>query len=204
MNHVWELHLRFRFDNKSPNNFTIWKYGGILTPPFGPVIAAVNILLQAYLLQIPPHEPFGQFCIPNSSTNSQGSATARQARWLNCKTSTLAQLQNKHVRDNTLRLLSCKFAYDDPKHHCRIHVASLPGMCLPCCCITQSLAWEEKIGTADSSCLMLSQCISKLPQRTPPPSLALFLVTSYTADFKSIWNNNKQAVYWGLANHAIS
>jgi len=102
LNHVWELHLRFRFD-KSRNNFTIRKYRRIPAAPFDPVIAAVNILRRAFLLQIPSHEPVGQFRNPKSSKNSQ--------------------LHDKHVRD-TLRM-SCEFAYEDPQHYCRIHILGL-------------------------------------------------------------------------------
>jgi hypothetical protein len=101
LDQIWKLHIHFRFD-KSKNNFTIRKYWRQPQAPFDPVIAAINILRRAYLLEIPAHEPLGQFRNPSSSA-------------LN------SQLCDHHVRDT----MACKLAYPDPQHYCRLHIAGI-------------------------------------------------------------------------------
>ena len=102
LDHIWEVHIRFRFD-KSKNNFTIRKYTCLPGMRFDPVIAAINIIRRAHLLGIPLSEPLGQYRAMSSSANSL--------------------LQDSHVRDH-LRL-ACKLAYPDPRHYCRIHILGL-------------------------------------------------------------------------------
>ena len=102
LDHIWELHLRFRFD-KSKNNFTIRKYTRLPEMQFGPVIAAINIIRRAHILGIPPNEPLGQYRALGSSSNSL--------------------LQDSHVRDH-LRMACC-LAYPNPNHYCRLHILGL-------------------------------------------------------------------------------
>jgi hypothetical protein len=102
LDHIWEFHLRFRFD-KSKNNFTIRKYTRLPGMNFDPVIAAINIIRRAYLLGILPDEPLGQYRALGSSTNSL--------------------LRDSDIRDN-LRL-GCRLAYPNPNHYCRIHILGL-------------------------------------------------------------------------------
>jgi len=102
LDHIWELHLRFRFD-KSRTNFTIRKYTRLPGAQFDPVIAAINIIRRAHILSIPTSEPIGQYRNIGSSLNSF--------------------IQDRHVRDH-LRL-ACRLAYPDPNHYCRIHILGL-------------------------------------------------------------------------------
>jgi hypothetical protein len=102
LDHIHELHIRFRFD-KSKNNFTIRKYTRLPGAPFDPVVAAINIVRRAHILAVPPQEPLGQFRNLGSSINSM--------------------LLDSHVR-NHLRL-ACRLAYPDPRHYCRIHILGL-------------------------------------------------------------------------------
>jgi hypothetical protein len=102
LDHIHELHLRFRFD-KSKTNFTIRKYTRLPLAPFDPVIAAINIIRRGYILGVPPTDPIGQFRSIGSSANSM--------------------LRDNHVRDH-LRL-ACTLAYPDPRHYCRIHLLGL-------------------------------------------------------------------------------
>jgi hypothetical protein len=102
LSHIRELHLRFRFD-KSKQNFTIRKYLRQPQAPFDPVIASINILRRAYLLEIPIHEPVGQFRLPGHSKNSH--------------------LCDKHVRD-TMRMACC-LAYPNAQHYCRLHIKGI-------------------------------------------------------------------------------
>jgi hypothetical protein len=102
LNHVFEVHIRFRFD-KSKDDFTIRKFRRIPNAPFDPIIATINIIRRAHILAIPAHEPLGQCRHPSRSVNSL--------------------LFDRHVRD-TMRM-ACKLAYPDPTHCCRIHVLGL-------------------------------------------------------------------------------
>ena len=102
LDHIHELHLRFRFD-KSKNNFTIRKYTRLPGATFDPVVASINIIRRAHILGIPLHEPLGQYRNITSSANSL--------------------LQDSDVR-NHLRL-ACRLAYPDPRHYCRIHIEGL-------------------------------------------------------------------------------
>jgi hypothetical protein len=102
LDHIHELHIRFRFD-KSKTNFTIRKYTRLPGVPFDPVVAAVNIIRRAKILGVPSHEPLGQFRKRGSSVNSF--------------------IRDTHVRDH-LRF-ACKLAYPDPRHYCRIHILGL-------------------------------------------------------------------------------
>jgi hypothetical protein len=102
LEHIWELHVRFRFD-KSKNNFTIRKYKRLPDAPFDPVIVAINIIRRAHLLCIPPQEPLGQYRLLNKSSNSM--------------------LRDSDIRDE-LRF-ACTMAYPDPRHYCRIHIKGL-------------------------------------------------------------------------------
>ena len=102
LQHIWFLHVRFRFD-KSSTNFSIRKYTRLPTADFDPVIAAINIIRRAHILQIPSTEPLGQFRNPSQSDNSM--------------------LKDTHVRDH-LRMACC-LAYPNPKHYCRIHIAGI-------------------------------------------------------------------------------
>ena len=102
LDHIWELHLRFRFD-KSQSNFTIRKFTRLPDAQFDPVTAAINIIRRAHILSIPPSEPVGQFRSLSASQNSF--------------------LQDRHVRDH-LRL-ACRLAYPDPNHYCRLHILGL-------------------------------------------------------------------------------
>jgi hypothetical protein len=102
LEHIWELHIRFRFD-KSKNNFTIRKFTRLPGMRFDPVIAAINIIRRAHILGILPGEPLGQYRAIGSSVNSL--------------------LQDSHVRDH-LRM-ACRLAYPDPRHYCRIHILGL-------------------------------------------------------------------------------
>jgi hypothetical protein len=102
LDHIFELHLRFRFD-KSRNNFTIRKYTRLPDAPFDPVIAAINIIRRAHILGVLPTEPLRQFRNLGSSANS-------------------------YIHDNDIRnhlRLSCCLAYPDPRHYCRIHILGL-------------------------------------------------------------------------------
>jgi hypothetical protein len=102
LDHIWELHLCFRFD-KSATNFTIRKYTGLPGMSFDPVIAAINIIRRAYLLGVPPDEPLGQYRAITSSTNSL--------------------LRDYDIRDNLQ--LGCRLAYPNPNHCCRLHILGL-------------------------------------------------------------------------------
>ena len=101
LDHIWEFHLRIRFD-KSKNNFSIWKYKRLPDAPFDPVIVAINIIRRAYLC-VPPEEPLGQYRLANKTSNSM--------------------LCDSDIRDQ-LRF-ACKMAYPDPRHYCRIHILGL-------------------------------------------------------------------------------
>jgi hypothetical protein len=48
MDHVWEFHIRFRFD-KSKSDFTTQKFQRQPTSPIDPVLASVNLIRQAHL-----------------------------------------------------------------------------------------------------------------------------------------------------------
>jgi len=102
LDHIWELHLRFRFD-KSKTNFTIRKYTRLPDMNFDPVIAAINIIRRAHLLNVLPNEPLGQYRALDSSTNSM--------------------IRDHDIRD-TMRL-GCRRAYPNPQHYCRIHILGL-------------------------------------------------------------------------------
>jgi hypothetical protein len=102
LDHIWELHLRFRFD-KSKNNFTIRKYQRLPGMSFDPVIAAINIVRRAHLIGVLPDEPLGQYRKIGSSTNSL--------------------LRDHDIRDNMR--LGCRLAYPNPNHYCRIHILGL-------------------------------------------------------------------------------
>jgi hypothetical protein len=102
LDHVYELHIRFRFD-KSKTNFTIRKYTCLPGAAFDPVVTAINIIRRAHILGIPPTEPLGQFCNPGSTVNSM--------------------LWDSDVRNNLC--LACRLAYPDPRHYCRIHILGL-------------------------------------------------------------------------------
>jgi hypothetical protein len=102
LDHIHGLDLRFRFD-KSKTNFTIRKYTRLLSAPFDPVIAAINIVRRGHIFGVPPAEPIGQYRAFGSSVNSL--------------------LRDSDVR-NHLRF-SCKLAYPDPRHYCRIHILGL-------------------------------------------------------------------------------
>jgi hypothetical protein len=102
LDHIHELHLRFRFD-KSKTNFTIRKYTRLPGATFDPVVTAINIIRRAHILGIPAHEPLGQFRNLGSTVNSM--------------------LRDSDVR-NHLRL-ACRLAYPDPRHYCRIHILGL-------------------------------------------------------------------------------
>ena len=102
LDHIWELHLRFRFD-KSKTNFTIRKYTRLPGAKFDPVLSAINIIRRAHILAVSPHEPLGQYRKLGSSVN--------------------AFLQDSDVR-NHLRL-ACRLAYPDPRHYCRLHILGL-------------------------------------------------------------------------------
>ena len=102
LDHIFEVHIRFRFD-KSKDNFTIRKYCRIPSAPFDPVLATINIIRRAHLLSIPAHEPLGQFRRSHLSCNSY--------------------LLDKHMRD-VMRML-CRLAYLNPAHYCRLHIQGL-------------------------------------------------------------------------------
>ena len=102
LDHIYELHLRFRFD-KSKTNLTIRKYTRLLSAPFDPVVTAINIIRRAHILGIPPNEPLGQYRNLGSTANSM--------------------LRDSDIR-NHLRL-ACRLAYPDPRHYCRIHILGL-------------------------------------------------------------------------------
>ena len=102
LDHIYELHLRFRFD-KSKTNFTIRKYTRLKDATFDPVITSINIIRRAHILSIPPTEPIGQFRKPGSKVNSM--------------------IRDSDIRDN-LRL-ACRLTYPDPRHYCRIHIQGL-------------------------------------------------------------------------------
>jgi hypothetical protein len=123
--HIYEVHIRFRFD-KSKDNFTIRKYCRIQDAPFDPVLAAINIIRRAHLLQIPSHEPLGQFRRPQGSTNSQ--------------------LMDSHVRD--VMRMACRLAYPNPAHYCRIHISGLvahSGRVTAALCLKLGGATDEEI-----------------------------------------------------------
>jgi hypothetical protein len=102
LQHIWFLHVRFCFD-KSGTNFSIRKYTRLPKADFDPVIAAINIIRRAHLLQLPSLKPLGQFRNPTHSDNSM--------------------LKDSHVRDH-LRMACC-LAYPNPQHYCRIHIAGI-------------------------------------------------------------------------------
>jgi hypothetical protein len=102
LDHIWSLHIRFRFD-KSSTNFTIRKYNRIPHAPFDPVIAAINIIRRAHLLCIPCHAPLGQYRHPSKTINSM--------------------LKDNNVRDHMR--MACTLAYPNPAHYCRIHIGGI-------------------------------------------------------------------------------
>jgi hypothetical protein len=102
LDHIWSLHLRFRFD-KSRQNSAIRKHTRLPDAPFDPVIAAINIIRRAFLLQVLPDEPLGQFRNPSSTANSM--------------------LFDSHVR-NVMRH-ACRLAHPDPEHCCRLHISGI-------------------------------------------------------------------------------
>jgi hypothetical protein len=102
LDHINELHLRFRFD-KSKTNFAIRKYKRLPGATFDPVVTGINIIRRAHILGVPAHEPVGQYRRIGSSTNSL--------------------LQDSDIRNN-LRL-ACRLAYPDPRHYCRLHIQGL-------------------------------------------------------------------------------
>jgi hypothetical protein len=102
LQHIWSLHVRFRFD-KSSTNFSIRKYTRLPQAAFDPVIAAINIIRRAHALQVPLLEPLGQYRQPSRSENSM--------------------LKDTHVRDH-LRMACC-LAYPNPRHYCRLHIAGI-------------------------------------------------------------------------------
>jgi hypothetical protein len=102
LDHIWELHLCFRFD-KSATNFTVRKYTRLPGMSFDPVIAAINVIRRACLLGVPQDEPLGQHRAITSSTNSL--------------------LCDYDIRDNLQ--LGCRLAYPNPNHYCRLHILGL-------------------------------------------------------------------------------
>ena len=103
LDHIWELHLCFRFD-KSKNSFTIHKYTRLPIMSFDPVIAAINIICRAHLIGILSNEPLSQYQAIGSSTDSL--------------------LRDHDIRDNMR--VGCRLAYPTPNHYCyRIYILRL-------------------------------------------------------------------------------
>lgn len=99
--HIWEVHIRFRFD-KSKENFSIRKYRRQKGVMFDPITASINLHRRAAALQIPKDEPIAQF------RNKNGTNTC---------------LYGSHVRD--ILRQACIRAYPDPNHYCRLHIQGL-------------------------------------------------------------------------------
>jgi hypothetical protein len=69
LDHIHEIHLRFRFDKLKPN-FTIRKCIPLPSAPFNPVIATINVIRRGHILGLPPTERMGQCRAISSSFNS--------------------------------------------------------------------------------------------------------------------------------------
>ena len=98
---IVSVHIRFRFD-KSPTNFSVRKFRNTKDSILDPVDAAVSCIHQADLLGFPEWEPIGVYRSP-----SKGSCFLRDY--------------------NVSRIMrrACVWAYPNPEHHMRIHIASV-------------------------------------------------------------------------------